>query len=263
MRGQVEAFVEATQSEGRYAFTVDELRASVSISPRGELAALSRLERAGRIVRPMPKSGFVVIVPAEYRTTVAPPMAWWLDAFMIHLGRPDYYVGLLTAAEWHGSAHDAIQEAQTIVPTQLRSMRIGRERLRFITKSAAAATPVMRMSSDGGSVLVSTPEATVVDLVRYATLLGGPSRIATVLSELQLSASALHDALKIASDITAAQRLGYLLEVAGQNGAARTVARYIAAHEHRTRPLDPGAPTRGGEVVKPWNLIVNAPVELG
>lgn len=263
MRGQVEKFVEATQSRGRYSFGGVELRGAVTLSDDGLKAALRRMEAGGKLVRPSAKRNFFLIVPPEYRSLGGPPVAWWLDAFMVHLGHADYYVGLLTAAEWHGSAHYAVQETQVIVPAQVRPLRIGRERIRFVTKTDAAATPVMQKSSEGGAVRVSTPEATAIDLVRYARIVGGPSRIATVLSEMPLSGAELHNALEITSDVTAAQRLGYLLDVAEQHEAAQAVARYMFAHDHRIRPLVPGAPMRGADVAEPWDVVVNATVEVG
>ncbi len=263
MHGQVESFVDATQAAGRYAFDAEELRGAVTLSPEGVRAALRRLEDRGRIVRPSARRGFFVIVPPEYRTLGAPPFAWWLDAFMRHIDRPDYYVGLLTAAEWHGSAHYAIQETQVVVSRQLRPARVGRERICFVTNSNAARTPVENKAFDAGYVRVSTPEATAVDLVRYARLVGGPSRIATVLSELKLTSSALSHAVEVAGDVTAAQRLGFLLEVAGQQVASRAVARYLETHEHRTRPLVPGGATGDADIAAPWDVVVNASVEVG
>lgn len=263
MHGQVERFVEATQGRGRYSFEGEELRNEVTLSDDGLKVALRRLETAGKLVRPSAKRNFFVIVPPEYRSLGGPPVAWWLDAFMMHLGHAGYYVGLLTAAEWHGSAHYAVQETHVIVPTQVRPIRVGRERIRFVTKADAAMTPVLQKSSEGGSVRVSTPEATAIDLVRYATIAGGPSRIATILSEMPLSARELHNALEIASDVTAAQRLGYLLDITDQREAAQAVVRYLATHDHRIRPLVPGAPMRDADVAEPWDVVVNATVEVG
>lgn len=263
MHRQVENFVEATQATGRYAFDAEELADGVTLSPDGVRAALRRLERQGRIVRPSPRRGLFVIVPPEYRTLGAPPVAWWLDAFMRHIERPDYYVGLLTAAEWHGSAHYAVQEIQVVVSKQVRPVRVGRERLHFVTKADAARTPIENRSFDAGPVRVSTPEATAVDLVQYMRLVGGPSRVATVLSEFHLTPSTLSHALEVAGDVTAAQRLGFLLEVAGQRAASRAVVRYLKTHKHHTRPLVPGKPTEDADVASPWDIVVNTSVEVG
>lgn len=263
MHGQLDSFVDATQAEGRYAFDAEELRRAVTLSADGISAALRRLECRGRIVRPSARRGFFVIVPPEYRTLGAPPLAWWLDAFMCHIGRPDYYVGLLTAAEWHGSTHYAIQETQVVVSQQVRPVQIGRERIHFVTNSDAARTLTERKAFDAGSVRVSTPEATAVDLVRYAGLVGGPSRVATILSEFELMPSTLSHAVEAAADVTAAQRLGFLLEIAGQRAASLAVARYLKTHEHRMRPLVPGETTEDADVAESWDIVVNAPVEVG
>lgn len=262
MHGEVENFIDGMQAEGRYAFEAAELRSAVPLSPEGVGAALRRLEERVRIVRPSARRGFFIIVPLEYRTLGAPPSAWWLDQFMHHIERPDYYVGLLTAAEWHGAAHYAVQETQVVVSQQLRPVRVGRERIHFVTNSNAPRTPTESKVFDAGSVRVSTPEATAVDVVRYARLVGGPSRVATVLSELKLTPSALSHAMESAGDVTAAQRLGFLLEAAGQHDASQAVARYLARHEHRTRPLVPGASTEDADISAPWDVIVNAPVEV-
>jgi len=97
MHGQVEGYIDATQAAGRYAFDTEELRAAVTLSTEGIRAALRRLGDRGRIMRPSARRGFFVIVPPEFRTLGTPPLAWWIDAFMRHIERPDYYVGLLTA----------------------------------------------------------------------------------------------------------------------------------------------------------------------
>lgn len=263
MQGQVDDFIDATQAEGRYAFDVEELRSTVSLSLAGVKAALRRLEERGRIVRPSARRGFFVIVPLEYHSLGAPPSAWWLDQFMRYIDRPDYYVGLLTAAEWHGSAHYAVQETQVVVSEQLRPVKVGRERINFVTNSCASRTPTESKAFDAGSVRVSTPEGTAVDVVRYTRLVGGPSRVATVLSELPLSLPALSQAIESAGDVTAAQRLGFLLQAAGQHAASQAVARYLESREHRTRPLVPGASREDADISAQWGVIVNAPVEVG
>jgi predicted transcriptional regulator of viral defense system len=262
MPGQVEDFVEATQSRGRYAFSAEDLHHAVALTSHGRQGALRRLEASGKLVRPTPRRGFFVIVPPEFRSIGAPPLPWWLESYMAYLDQRHYYVALLTAAEWHGSAHYAVQETQVMVSSQVRPVQVGRERIRFVTKGDAARTPVERKVFDGGSVRVSTPEATAVDLIRYPQVAGGPSRIATILRSLRLQARALREALDSAGDVTAAQRLGYLLEAAGQRDAARAVVGYLAGHALRSRALDPGAPSDGAEIVEPWEVIANVPVEV-
>ena len=71
------------------------------------------------------------------------------------------------------------------------------------------------MQTMSGTMQVSTPEMTAFDLVKYINTVGQVNHVATVLCELveQLDAEKLAELLKNGDvDITAAQRLGYLLD---------------------------------------------------
>lgn len=255
-------FVDTRQRLGRYSFTDSELASASPQTPVARRAALGRLHRQGRIVRPLPRHRFFVVVPHEHHSAGAPPLAWYLDGLMRFLGVPEYYVGLVTAAQWHGASHFAVQETQIVVPRQLRPVRVGRETIRFFTKAAAAATPVEVRTTEGGTVRVSTPEATAADLVRYADAAGGLNLVATVLAELapRLKPAALPAA---ASDLATAQRLGHLLDQVAGPRLTGTLARRVAAQLPRVRPLDPRSPARDAPVDARWRLRVNTTVEAG
>jgi predicted transcriptional regulator of viral defense system len=180
---------------------------------------------------------------------------------MRFLNAADYYLGLLTAAEWHGASHFAVQEVQVVTPRQLRAVTLGRERIRFVRKRGAAATPVEVRTTDAGTVRVSSPEATAIDLVRYARASGGLVVVATALAELKLRSAELKKALDGAGEVAVAQRVGYLLERVGQANAAKAVAAWLG-RKARVQPcaLDPSAPRRGAELAQPWRVLVNADV---
>ena len=261
----VTGFVDARQRLGQYSFTDSELAAASPQSPVARRAALGRLHRLGRVVRPLPRHRFFVVVPHEHHSAGAPPLAWYLDALMRFLGVPDYYVGLLTAAQWHGASHFAVQETQVVVPHQMRPIQVGRERIRFVTKSAAAATPVVVRTAEGGTVRVSTPEATAADLVRYADAAGGLNLVATVLAELapRLNPAALTAAVAATPDQAAAQRLGFILDQVAGGRLTAPLARWLAAQHPRIRPLDAQAPVAGAAVDPRWRLRLNTIVEAG
>ena len=263
LRGLLAAFVDQRQREGRYTFTEAEFASRSPQSPAARRQALWRLERTGRIVRPMPKHGFFVIVPHEFHSMGSPPISWYLDALLRHLDLPCYYVGLLTAAQWHGATHVPVQETQVVVPRQLRPMRAGRERIRFFTKSDAAATAVETQSNEAAAVRVSTPEATAADLVRYMQAVGGLNAAATALAELgpRLGAAKLRAVLEREGDPAAAQRLGHILESVGAGRAATSLGGWLARVHPRVRPLDPRAPAENVPRDARWNLWVNAKVE--
>jgi AbiEi antitoxin C-terminal domain len=262
LRGRLEAFVDGVQRGGRYTFTTPEAARGTRLTAVGLGAALRRLEARGRIARPLPRRGFHVVVPHEFHSMGGPPLPWYLDALMRFVGEPHYHVGLLTAAEWHGATHFAVQEAQVCTATQLRPVQVGRERIRFVRKTGIERTPVEERPGETGRTRVSTPEATAVDLVRYLDAAGGLSMAATALAEMRLSAPGLTRALDAAGDVTAAQRLGFLLHRAGHENAARAVLAWLRRRPHRPRALDPQAPVELAEIAYPWRVLVNADVEV-
>jgi hypothetical protein len=265
--GAVSDLVDRVQQSGRYTLSGDEIDAALpGLHPTTRTVALRTLVKAHRVVRPLPRHEFFVIVPHEYYSIGAPPLAWYVDAFMRYLRQPTYYVGLLTAAEWNGASHFAAQETQIIVPVQLRPLLVGRERLRFVVNHRVAATPVRVHATDVASVRVSTPAATVVDLLRYPRAVGGLTTITTVMSELRraISPAGLREALDAARDVTAAQRLGYVLERLGHDRGADAAARWLRPHRRflRSRPLDPMAPIAGSPTDSRWHIRVNANLDI-
>jgi predicted transcriptional regulator of viral defense system len=222
-----------------------------------------RLRKRGRIVRPLPRHDFFVIVPHEYRSLGAPPSSWYLDSLMRYLGLPAYYVGLLTAAQWHGASHFAVQETQVIVPKQMRPIQVGREKIRFFMKADAANTPVEMRTLEYGPIRVSSPEATAVDLVRYIDAAGGLNFVATVLAELkkELKPGVLKVAVAKGSNAATTQRLGYILERVADARLTAPLARWLVRQHPRTRPLDPRASVKGVALNERWRLWVNADIE--
>ena len=263
-RGAVASQVEEWQARGSYAFSADELAARLPLTRTALTAALRRLVAAGRLVRVGSHQPFFVIVPPEYRTAGAPPAAWVLDPYMRFLGTP-YYLGLLSAAEWHGATHFALPVTQVVTATQRRPILVGKARVRFFTKREAARTPVRVESTPGGPLRVSTPAATMLDLLRYPGPSGGLNRVATSVAILGqgLRSPELREALDAADDTAAAQRLGFLLEHSGAERLAGIVERWLAGRPRlRVRSLDPAAAGTGHGVAARWQVRENAGLEV-
>jgi predicted transcriptional regulator of viral defense system len=182
---------------------------------------------------------------------------------MRFLGMPYYYVGLLTAAQWHGASHFAIQETQVMAPRQMRPIQVGREKIRFFMKTDAVETPVETRNLDNGPIRVSTPEATAADLVDYIAATGGLNLVTTALAELakKLKAGTLQTAVANGSNIATAQRLGYFLEQVADDSLTTPLARWVAKQHPRALPLDAKAPVKGAPFNERWRLWVNASVE--
>ncbi len=258
---RLSAFVDALQGRGRYTFDRAEGLEELGSTPEALEAAVRRLSTKGRLA--VPRRGFYVIVPAEYRSSGAPPPDWFIADLMRFEGKT-YYVGLLSAAALHGSAHQQPQEFQVVTDGPLRSAKAGRVRIRFFTKATAGSTPVVDMKTQTGSMRVSTPEATAVDLVRYVKRAGQLDNVATVLSELaeKLDAKRLLAAARKDVEIGHVQRLGHILDAVGAASAAKPMAAWISGQRPRRVLLRPGSQRPIQEEDPKWRVSVNEPVEI-
>lgn len=105
---------------------------------------------------------------------------------------------------------------------------------------------------------VSTPEATVYDLVRYAAAAGHLNNVATVLAELveKINGKAL---LKLAPSyqVSEIQRLGYLLDLVGERHLAALLASWLGPRRYRPIPLVPGMDFANEDAEPRWRVIEN------
>ena len=157
-RGAVARVIQETHARGRLTFSTREIAQYLGNPGRALDAALRRQALSGSITRI--SRGLFLIIPAEYRVAGAPPVEWWLDDLMAHLGLP-YYLGLLSAAEAHGSSHFAVMETQVVTGRWIRPIDVGQIRLRFFQKARLDGTPTEQRSNSWASLVISSPEATV------------------------------------------------------------------------------------------------------
>jgi predicted transcriptional regulator of viral defense system len=251
--------VDRLAGSGIHHFTTAEAVRALGVSPIAARAALRRLTAKGAIASP--HRGFHVIVPPEYRRLGSLPAEQFVPQLMAHLGL-DYYAGLLTAAQFHGAAHQRPQAFQVMVEKNRAAIECGEVRVDFIARKDIAGVPVVEMNTPRGVLRVSSPEATALDLVGYEHRAGGLDAVANVLAEL---AERL-DPMKLpaaagAAHTTWAQRLGYLLEMAGAGDKIGELAKWVGGHATEYAQLIPGR-RRGGKRSRRWRLVVNAKVEI-
>jgi predicted transcriptional regulator of viral defense system len=208
-----------------------------------------------------PARGFYVIVPPEYRSLRSLPADQFIPALMEHLGLK-YYAALLSAAQYHGAAHHRPQVFQVALAKNRRPIECGSVRVSFIARKRIGDVPVQSFNTPRGTIMVSTPEATAVDLVGYEHHAGGLDQVATILSELaeQIDAERLVRAAKTAP-VPWAQRLGYLMELVGASEKAAALKAYVREHARDATPLLPAAPNDDSKRSEDWKLYINATVE--
>ena len=251
-------FIEGLAGKGRYLFDSVEAHAALGGSTPAVNAALNRLAKQGAIGSPA--RGYYVIVPPEYRSLRCLPADQFVPSLMERMALP-YYVGLLTAAQYHGAAHQRPQEFQVFLEKNRRVLVCGKVRVRFLVRKRLRQVPTQMFNTPRGRLLVSTPEATALDLVGYQHRAGGLDQVVTVLSELaeridpdKLAAAAATAALPWA------QRLGYLLERVGAGEKAKMLKGYVRARAHESAALLPNAPRVTAVRDEDWKLYINAQV---
>lgn len=254
------SWVDSRQEQGLYFFTRGEAISTLQFTEEAFKKAAARLAKKNRILRI--RSGFFVIIPLEYRTTGVLPAEWFVADLMAYLEQP-YYVGLLSAASLHGAAHQQPQQFQIVTTTPQREVRKKSLAIRFFFKTNFNATPVTQIKVQTGHISISSPEATAIDLIRYARSIGGLDRAMTVIQELAESMNTvkLIAALKAEGNLVCAQRLGWLMEKAGYGALVVELAKLIARHNPPFTRLDPSLPARDAEKNIRWRIWINKHVE--
>jgi predicted transcriptional regulator of viral defense system len=223
--------------------------------------ALQRSAKRGRIIKL--KEYFYAIVPLEYRAAGAPPAPWFIRDLMAAMSLP-YYVGLLSAAALHGASHQQPQEFQVLTDRSTRPISSGRTRIRFYASQYLAHAATMDVKTPTGSMRVSTPETTAIDLVRFARSVGHLDHVAGVLAELApvLDAKRLLAAVRVVRDLPNAQRLGYILDQVHQRRLSDPLHIWLESHALRTQPLRTGQPVEGSRENRRWHLWIASPLEV-
>jgi len=253
-------FIQDLSAKGRYCFTSKDIeKLNKNSSPLAIKAALRRLQKKGEIA--MPYRGFYVIVPPEYRATGCIPPEQFIPDLMDHLDEV-YYAGLLSAAEYHGAAHQRPQVFQVVVAKSRRPIQCRKIRVEFVFRKNAAKIPTEPRNTPTGILKLSTLAATAFDLIGYVRHCAGLDNVAAVLTELaeKIDAGRLLETAKL-SPISWVQRLGYLLELVGANEKAEGLAGYIQEKQPVRAPLVPAIAVKGARMVSRWKVFLNAEVE--
>ena len=252
-------YIDGLASAGYHHFTSGEAREALGVSAAATKLALGRLARKGIIAQPA--RGFYVIVPPEYRSLGCLPPEQFVPSVMRIRARP-YYAGLLSAAQYHGAAHHRPQQFQVLVQRPVRPIECGRVRVAFVVRKRLGMVPTQFFNTPRGTIRVSTPEATAIDLVGYRHRVGGLDQVATVLAELaaQIDPKKLLSAAQSAP-IPWAQRLGYLLSLVDSGKRADTLRGYVKYEARQSVPLLPGVSHSQAPRDEDWKVFVNSDVE--
>lgn len=248
-------WVDGLQASGRYTFSKEEASKATGLVDPNLRIYLGRL--VGKCRLAMPRRGFFVIVPLEHRSLGCPPAHWFLDALMAAEGR-EYYVALMSAAAIHGASTPPLAALQVMVESQRRPVQVGHHRIDFFVRPAAELMPRREEKTPTGTMMVSTPATTALDLVAYQRDIGGLDRAAALISSFadRIDPYDLLLSARRASPPTF-QRLGFLLEQMDKEEQVEEIEIILRSVKHESVKLHPGVPVGDSDFSNRWLLWLN------
>ncbi|GGE40394.1 putative transcriptional regulator of viral defense system [Pedobacter psychrotolerans] len=260
--GYLEDFINELRSNGRYAFSLPEVRSQFEQSDEAIKKALQRLKKKKEIA--LIRNEFYVVITPEYRSKGILPPSLFVADLMKFLGK-DYYVGLLNAAAYYGAAHQQPQTFSVItMKPSLRNINNENLKINFYIKKEWDKDDIVQKKVDTGYINVSSPELTALDLVYYFDQAGGLNRVATVLQELceSIDPNKMLDLAKRYSPITAVQRLGFLLEeILNMRDLSEPIKEYLKTVNYFPVLLRPQKEKPEMITGNDWKVVQNLEIE--
>ncbi len=256
-------WIHSREIRGKATFSIADVKDAFAERPSKSInTELSRQVSRGRVQSVY--RGFYVIVPVQYQLKGVIPPAYYVDGLMEYVGKP-YYLGLLSAAAMHGATHQRAMKAQvmTVVPRIKESGK--NSLLDWNYRQEIPEAFVVKKNAEIGTLRYSGPELTAVDLVQFASHVGGYQRVATVLAELMDSVDMekMGEFLRFTT-VATIQRLGYLLEcVLSRQDQADALFRVLKAQgTWNSILLSNDRDRREGAQANRWHVNGNIDIEV-
>lgn len=259
-------YLKDLRKSGQISFTLEQAVRDLQTSKHNVLVSIRRVKKHGEIINPA--RGLYVIIPPEHQLQGCLPAEELVPILMKHLGIK-YYVGLLSAAMYHGATHQKPNSFQIISDKQIRkNLKFGKVSIDAIYKKSLINLPIKEFAVDSGYLKVSSPELTAMDLLLYPSRSGGLNHIATVLSELvqAIDIGKLIELAKISNQKFWLQKLGYILEkIEVENpehkqDIVNSLQEYLSSGK-KLVALAPEIPIKGYPRCKKWMIVENTTIE--
>jgi predicted transcriptional regulator of viral defense system len=176
-----------------------------------------------------------------------------------------YYIGLFSAAKFHGASHQQAQRDYLMTEKpKLNDISKNTIDIRFFTTTNWSDKNIQQKKSDAGIFKISSPALTIVDLIHYQTKLGGINRMLATIEELteELTESDLSELLSWYPNKSTLQRFGFLLEELGMEAEFQEMI-YSELKVKNFFPilLTPNSKEKPGAVDNKWKVDVNVKIE--
>ena len=199
-------------ASGERVVSTERVAELLGVRPERVSRSLTAPRRDRRIVS-VTKGAWSPVRPGWRRMGTNPPTEY-IDELMAHLGHR-HYVAYRSAAAVYGVSHHSFPELQVVVDSYCRDRRIGDVPLRFVRSSRVGSVPTRRERFGAAQVTVSTPEATVLDLVERPDLGGGLGYVANSVGDMLAFGLLDAEALAAVSGLysrSVVQRAGHILD---------------------------------------------------
>ena len=258
----IKAYIKYLLSLEHYSFSVEGAAHHTDKKGAALKSELARLVSKKEIVNL--RKGFYLIIPPRYSRQGQLPVGLYIDKLFQYLGR-NYYLGLYTAAKFHGAGHQQIQREYIMTEKpKLKDIKKNTIDIRFFTIAKWPDRNIVEKKSDAGLFKISGPALTAVDLIHHQNKIGGLNRVLTVLEELteEISQKDIERLLTWYPYKSTLQRFGFLLE---HIGADRKLTIKIKEHLRQAKffpvLLSPKPGQKPGAVDNFWKIYINIKLE--
>lgn len=258
------ALIEAWEADRRRALTLDDVQRDMGPgTTRHAAAVMAARLRAKGFLAPLGR-GLYALVPVASMGVAAGDVAAYLDGLRQRGVR--FYVGFDTAAGhygWYPEAYGRVTlGVQAFTRRALRTLDGGTFVRTFQADPSVFDDGVVTQTWHGVRLPVSTPEQTVLDLVRHPELVDGYPGLLRVLERARDRAD-VHRLADIAANrasVRTQKRLGWLTEHAGwtwpDEDRARLVGGWSRNHRAALGAGQSDGPRRWDER---WRLVIDVP----
>ncbi len=245
-----------------YSFSVNEIAEATGGTSNSLKFELHRLSEKGEIINL--RKGFYLIITPRYSSAKKLPIQLYCDKLFQYLSR-NYYVGLFSAAKFHGASHQQVQR-DYVITEQPKFNDISKNTIdiRFFTTRNWTNKNIQLNKSDAGIYKISSPALTIADLIHHQTKLGGINRMLATIEEIaeELTSADLEELLGWYPNKSTLQRYGFLLEELEINEDFQELI-YGNLKSNKFFPvlLSPKSNEKAGAVDNRWKVDVNVKLE--
>ena len=258
----VSDYIRQLQSFEEYSFSIEEAIQNSSKDAVAVKREISRLTEKREILNL--RKGFCLIIPPRYASSEKLPIQLYAEKLFNYLNRR-YYIGLHSAAKFHGAGHQQSQRDYLIIETpKLNTIKKKSFDIQFFATGNWPKKNLESKKSDAGIYKVSSPALTFIDLIHHHTKIGGLNRMLASLEELteEINEGDIKELTSWYNHKSTLQRAGFLLEeLIGEHAFTDIIYAKLNQQPYYPILLSPKKNQKPGSANNRWKIDVNLKLE--